>query len=52
VLSGQHLVQKINQQILVRLRAEQFFEAKIRKWVNVFVLECHKTIFWEQKYGK
>lgn len=35
VLSGQHLVQKINQQVFVRLGAKQFFEDKISKWVNI-----------------
>ena len=38
VSAGQYLVQKIDQEVFVWLGAEQLFETKIRKWVDVFVL--------------
>ena len=52
VLSRQYLVQKVNQQVFVGLRTKQFFEAEIRKRVDVFILERHERRFCRQNYGK
>ena len=38
---AQHLVEKVNQQVFVELRAEEPLEAEIGEWVDVPVFDAH-----------